>query len=59
MLQTSLLLMKGLNKTEIPFSCSVFFVSKGILFDVYYQDRCYMLVHSIEANDAVSGYQRP
>ena len=30
MLQTSLLLMKRLNKTEIPIFLSVFFVSKGI-----------------------------
>ena len=37
MLQTSLLLMKSLNKTETIFLiCSVFFVSKGNLFDVYF-----------------------
>ena len=38
MLQTSLLLMKSLNKTETPifFICCVFFVSKGNLFDVYF-----------------------
>ena len=35
MLQTSLLLMKSLNKTE-TLICSVFFVSKGNLFDVYF-----------------------
>ena len=35
MLQT-LLLMKSLNKTENPVICSVFFVSKGNLFDVYF-----------------------
>ena len=35
MLQTSLLLMKSLNKTETPILiCDVFFVSKGNLFDV-------------------------
>ena len=32
MLQTSLLLMKSLNKTETPI---FYFVSKGNLFDVY------------------------
>ena len=31
MLQTSLLLMKSLNKTKAPI-CNVFFVSKGNLF---------------------------
>ena len=38
MLQTSLLLMKSLNKTETPifFICSVFSVPKGNLFDVYF-----------------------
>ena len=36
MLQTSLLLMKSLNKTETAMFGSVFFVSKGNLFDVYY-----------------------
>ena len=39
MLQTSLLLMKSLNKTiklRLHFLiCSVFFVSKGNLFDIY------------------------
>ena len=35
MLQTSLLLMKSLNKTETFLICSVFFVSKGNLFDIY------------------------
>ena len=36
MLQTSLLLIKSLNKTDSHFLiCSVFFVSKGNLFDVY------------------------
>ena len=37
MLQTSPLLMKSLNKTEI---CGVFFVSKDNLFDVYYSIGC-------------------
>ena len=38
MLQTSLLLMKSLNKTETPIFaiCSVFFVSKSNLFGVNY-----------------------
>ena len=38
MLQTSLLLRKSLNKTDTPifFICSLFFVSKGNLFDVYF-----------------------
>ena len=37
MLQTSLLLMKSLNKTESPIFLSVvFFVSKSNLFDVYF-----------------------
>ena len=38
MLQTSLLLMKGLNKNRDShfLICSVFFVSKGNLFDVYF-----------------------
>ena len=38
MLQTSLLLTKSLNKTETPIFLirSVFFVSKGNLFDVYW-----------------------
>ena len=31
MLQTSLLLMKNLNKTETPIFCDVFLVSKGNL----------------------------
>ena len=37
MLQTSLLLMKSLNKTETPnfLICGVFFVSKDNLLDVY------------------------
>ena len=41
MLQTSLLLMKSLNKTKTPIFliCSVFFVSKGNLFDVYFTIR--------------------
>ena len=38
MLQTSLLLMKSLNKTETPIFLSVVcsFFSKGNLFDVYF-----------------------
>ena len=36
MLQTSLLLMKSLNKIETPIFCSVFFISKGSLCDVYF-----------------------
>ena len=38
MLQTLLLLLKSLNKTETPICLSVvcFFVSKGNLFDVYF-----------------------
>ena len=37
MLQTSLLLMKSLNKTDSHFLIrSVFFVSKGNLFDIYF-----------------------
>ena len=36
MLQTLLLLMKSLNKTESPiFICNVFFVSKGIFFTLF------------------------
>ena len=36
MLQTSFLLTKSLNKTEIPISiCNVFFVSKGNLLEFY------------------------
>ena len=35
MLQTSLLLMKSLNKTETPIFKCVFFASKDNLFDVY------------------------
>ena len=36
-LQTSLLLMKSLSKTEVPFSVrNVFFVSKGDLFFFYF-----------------------
>ena len=46
MLQTSLLLIKSLNKTETPIFliCSVFFVSKGNLFDVYFTTRQLVLV---------------
>ena len=38
MLQTSLLLLKSLNKNQDShfLICSVFFVSKGNLFDVYF-----------------------
>ena len=48
MLQTSLLLMKSLSKTETPIFLSVvFFVSKGNLFDVYFNETALMNTHNI------------
>ena len=55
MLQTSLPLMKSLNKTEIPFSvCNVFFVSQGNFLDFYLDlhecDKLTLLLISSPAN---------